>query len=72
MSQRLAQRVPKRMLVFFNEDNSTSILNTSKVVRILSGESKISEGSSVEVEYDGCNYEALVVRLHGKYYFGIS
>ena len=72
MSQRLAQRIPKRMLVFFNEDNSTSILNTSKVVRILSGESKISEGSSVEVEYDGCNYEAFVVRLHGKYYFGIS
>jgi hypothetical protein len=66
MSQRLADRNPKRMLVVYKEDKCTSILNTSKVKRILSGEAKLTEGSTVEVEFDGLDYAALVVKLHGK------
>jgi hypothetical protein len=53
MSQRLAERNPKRMLVIYKEDRCTSILNTCKVKRILSGEAKLTEGSTVEVEFDG-------------------
>ena len=34
MGQRLANRVPKRMLVFFGEDKCTSNLNTSRIKRI--------------------------------------
>jgi hypothetical protein len=54
------------MLVVYKEDKCTSILNTSNVKRILSGEAKLTEGSTVEVEFDGLDYEALVVKLHGK------
>jgi hypothetical protein len=46
MSQRLAERNPKRMLVIYKEDRCTSILNTGKVKRILSGEAKLTEGST--------------------------
>ena len=57
MCRRLTDRVPKRICQpFFNEDKCTSILNASKVKRILTGESKIREGLSVEVEFDGANY----------------
>jgi hypothetical protein len=54
------------MLVVYEEDKCTGILNTSKVKRILSGEAKLTEGSTVEVEFDGLDYAALVVKLHGK------
>ena len=64
MSQRLAERNPKRMLVIYKEDRCTSILNTGKVKRILSGEAKLTERSTVEVEFDGLDYEALVVKFH--------
>ena len=66
MSQRLAERNPKRMLVIYKEDRCTSILNAGKVKRILSGEAKLTEGSTVEVEFDGLDCEALVLKLHGK------
>ena len=56
------------MLVLFKKDKWTSILNTSKVRIILSGVSKLSERASIEAEYDGVNYEALIVKLHGKYH----
>ena len=69
MSQRLAKRIPKQMLLFFNEDKSTSMLNTNKVLKILNGESKLHEGCSVEVDFDGVSYEALVLKLHGKYQY---
>jgi hypothetical protein len=48
------------MLVIYKEDMCTSILNIGKVKRILSGEAKLTEGSTVEVEFDGLDYEALV------------
>jgi hypothetical protein len=65
MSQKSAERIPKRMLVIYKEDMCTSILNIGKVKRILSGEAKLTEGSTVEVEFYGLDYEALVVKLHG-------
>ena len=69
MSQRLADRIPKRMSVFFGEDKCTSILNTSKIKRIVSsGESKAREGITVEVDYGGDSYEAQIVRMHGKFH----
>jgi hypothetical protein len=56
------------MLVIYKEDMCTSILNIGKVKRILSGEAKLTEGSTVEVdvEFYGLEYEALVLKLHGK------
>ena len=60
------------MLVFFSEDKCTSILNTNKIKRIVStGESKIREGITVDVDYGGVSYEAQIVRMHGKFYYGI-
>ena len=55
MSQRLAERI-KRMLVFFNEDQSTSVLNTNLVTQVLEEEGKICDGASVEVNYGGVMY----------------
>ena len=55
------------MLVLFNEDKCTSILNTRKVRRILNKEPKLSERSSIEVKYDVVNCKA-VIKLHGKYH----
>ena len=67
MSQRLAERVPKRMLVFFNdnEDQSTSVLNTNLVTQVLEEGGKICEGASVEVNYGGVMYQAVILKLHG-------
>ena len=67
MCKKFAGRNPKRMLVVYKEDMCTSILNIGKVKRILSGEAKLTEGSTVEVEFYGLDYEALVLKLHGKW-----
>ena len=56
----------KRMLVYFEEDSSTSILSTNKVKKILDG-NKLEDGVAVLVDYDNVDYEALVIKLHGKY-----
>ena len=53
------------MLVFFEEDKTTAILNTSKVKQIIGG-NKLEDGAIVVVEYDNADYEALVVKPHGK------
>jgi hypothetical protein len=67
MSQKLTGRNPKRKLVIYKEDmQCTSILNIGKVKRILSGEAKLTEGSTVEVEFYSLDYEALILKLHGK------
>jgi hypothetical protein len=44
----------------------TSILNIGKVKRILSGEAKLTEWSTVEVEFYGLDCEALLLKIHGK------
>ena len=65
MSQRLAERVLKRMLVFFKEDQSTSVLNTNLVTQVLEEGGKIFDGASVEVNYGGVMYQAVILKLHG-------
>ena len=66
ISLRSTTRSPaKRMLVFFEEDKTTAILNTSKVKQIIGG-NKLEDGAIVVVEYDNADYEALVIKLHGK------
>ena len=65
MSQRLVERVPKRMLVFFNEDQSTSVLNTNLVTQVLEEGGKTCDGALVEVNYGGVMYQAVILRLHG-------
>ena len=53
------------MLVFFEEDKTKAILNTSKVKQII-GRKKLEDGAVVVVEYDNVDYEARVIKLHGK------
>ena len=69
MSQRLAERILKRMLVFFNADQSTSVLNTNLVTQVLGEGEKIFDRASVEVNYGGVMYEAVILKLHGMYHF---
>ena len=64
MSQRLAERIPKRMLVFFNENQSTSVLNTNLVTQVLEEKGKICDGASVEVNYGGVMYQVVTVFLN--------
>ena len=67
MSLRNATRAAsaKRMLVFFPEDKSTSILSTSKVQSISSG-NRLEEGAEVIINFNNVPYEASVIKLHGK------
>ena len=62
MSLRTLTRLPpKRMLVFFPADETTSILPTNKT------KSKhVEEGETVIVEYEKKDYEAIILKLHGK------
>ena len=53
------------MLVFFNEDQSTNVLNTNLVTQVLQEGGKICEGASVEVNYGGVMYKAVILKLHG-------
>ena len=56
----------KQRLVYVEEDSSTSILSTNKVKNIVDG-NKLEDGVAVLVDYDNVDYEALVIKLHGKY-----
>lgn len=60
---------PKRMLVFFEADKMTSILPTSKVKKVLGEGSKLEDGANVIVEYDKVDYEAQIIKLHGKIFY---
>lgn len=53
------------MLVFFDCDETTSVLGTNKVKTVLDGD-KLVEGTSVLVDYGNAEYEAQVLQLHGK------
>ena len=61
----LLRQPAKRMLIFFNVDQTTAVLETSKVKNVLQGE-KIQEGATVLVEFGKEIFEASVVKLHGK------
>ncbi|CAB4020161.1 Hypothetical predicted protein [Paramuricea clavata] len=57
------QKNAKRMLLFFGGDQTTSILETSKLIKILEGD-RLVEGASVLVKYGKEDLEARVVKLH--------
>ena len=66
-SLRNITRAPtKRMLVFFKFDENTSVLGTNKVKKVLANGNKLEEGAVVLVEYDKVDYEAHVIKMHGK------
>ncbi|CAB3996825.1 Hypothetical predicted protein [Paramuricea clavata] len=57
------QKNAKRMLLFFGGDQTTSILETSKLIKILEGD-RLVEGASVLVKYGKEDLEAQVAKLH--------
>ena len=61
----LLRQPAKRMLVFFNVDQTTAVLETTKVKEVLQGD-KVQEGATVLVEFGKDVFEASVVKLHGK------
>ena len=65
MSVRELLCLPKRMLVFFAIDESTCILDTNKVLKVLEGENVV-EDALVLVKYGKEELEARVLKLHGK------
>ena len=52
------------MLVFFNVDQTTAVLETTKVKDVLQGD-KV-QGATVLVEFGKDVFEASMVKLHGK------
>ena len=72
MSSRETTRVStaKRMLVYFKTDKSTCILGTKFIKRIVDGNTLI-EGAVVMVDYEGQEYQATIIKLHGKSSFNI-
>ena len=61
----LLRQPAKRMLLFFNVDQTTAVLETTKVKEVLQGD-KVQEGATVLVEFGKDVLEASVVKLHGK------
>lgn len=57
----------KRMLVFFEEDKTTCILATKFVKRIIGGSNKLTDEVQVMVNYEGQEYRAVIIKLHGTY-----
>ena len=60
----LLRQPAKRMLVFFNVDQTTAVLETTKVKDVLQGD-KV-QGATVLVEFGKDVFEASMVKLHGK------
>ena len=60
----LLRQPAKRMLVFFNVNQTTAVLETTKVKDVLQG-NKVQEGATVLVEFGKDVFEASVVKLHG-------
>ena len=56
----------KRILVFFKDDKSTCILGTKFVKRITDGSNKLADGAQVMVDYEGKEYQAVILKLHGR------
>ncbi|CAB4004115.1 Hypothetical predicted protein [Paramuricea clavata] len=57
------QKHAKRMLLFFGSDQTTSILEMSKIIKYLEGD-RLVEGASVLVKYGKGDLEVRVVKLH--------
>ena len=64
MSLRTALKVPKYGLFYFGIDNSTSIVPTKNIKKVLSGDKK-SKGSKVVVRYDKEELEATIIGVAG-------
>ena len=56
----------KRMLVLFESDKKTCILGTKLVTRVVDGSNQLVEGAMVMVDYEGKEFEAIILKLHGK------
>ena len=65
MSLRNSLKVPKNGLFYFEIDNSTSVLATKKIKKVLSGDNK-SKGSRVLVQYGNEELEAIILGVSGK------
>ncbi len=56
---------PKQMLIFFSVDQTTAVLETTKVKHVIEGD-VVQEGATVLVEFGKENFKASVIKLHGK------
>ena len=56
----------KRILVLFKDDKSTCILGTKFVKRITDGSNKLADGAQVMIDYEGKEYQAVILKLHGR------
>ena len=65
ISRNLLRQPAKTMLIFFIADQTTAILETTKVRKILQGD-MVKEGATVLVDFDEEEFEASVIKLHGK------
>lgn len=64
MSLRRSLKIPKNGLFFFEIDNSTCVLATKKISKVLEGDNK-SKGSRVLVKYGEEELEATIVGVSG-------
>ena len=60
----LVRQPSKRMLIYFHADNTTTIMETSKVKKIVQG-NKVEEGARVLMPFGKKDFEATVIKLHG-------
>ncbi len=59
------QPAKRRMLIYFHVDRTRSVMETTKVKKILEGD-MIEEGARVLVQFGKNDFEASVLKLHGK------
>ena len=58
----LTRAVPKRALVYFEEDDTTAILATNK----FNDQDSVKEGATVDVVIEKKAYKALILKLNCK------
>lgn len=68
MSLRASLKVCKYGLFYFKSDRTTSIVQLNKRVKVISGDKK-SNGSKVELNYEGLTLEAEINGVNGMYVF---
>jgi hypothetical protein len=59
------------MLVYFEIDKSTCILGTKFIKRIIGGNALIEGAAVYMIDYEGQEYQATIIKLHGKSFFNI-
>lgn len=64
MSLRSSLKIPRNSLFFFEIDNSTCVLATKTITKVLEGDNK-SKGGKVLVEYGKEELEATIIRVSG-------